>query len=335
MRIGIAGAGLLGRLLAWRLARAGHQVTVADPAPGPEPGTERAAAFSAAGLLSPIAELECSNPQLAARGWRSLQLWPRWLEELPLPVPFQAQGSLLLAHPGDRASAQRLLTRLAALGQRLPDALHASELQALEPSLQSGLLGWQLEGEGCIHPLRALQALFEAGRTCGVQWQWGRRVQALTPGRLDDEAFDEVIDTRGLGARPELPLRGVRGEIFWLHAPGLLLQRPLRLLHPRWRVYLVPREGGQVVVGATEIESEDRGPVSLRSTLELLGAAQSVLPGLSEARVLHSETNLRPALPDNLPLLRREAGLTRINGLYRHGFLLAPSLIEEAWPLWN
>jgi glycine oxidase len=73
----------------------------------------------------------------------------------------------------------------------------------------------------------------------------------------------------------------------------------------------------------------------LRSTLELLGAAQSVLPALSEARVLHSETNLRPALPDNLPLLHREAGLTRINGLYRHGWLLAPALIEEAWPLWN
>jgi len=92
----------------------------------------------------------------------------------------------------------------------------------------------------------------------------------------------------------------------------------------------VPRPGDLVVVGASEIESEDRSPVSLRSTLELLSAAHSVIPELAEARVVHSESNLRPTLPDNLPLLSREHGITRINGLYRHGWLIAPAVVEEA-----
>ena len=92
----------------------------------------------------------------------------------------------------------------------------------------------------------------------------------------------------------------------------------------------MPREGDVVVVGASEIESEDRSPVSVRSTVELLAAAHSVLPELAEARLIHSETNLRPALPDNLPRVDSQAGLTRINGLFRHGWLIAPALVQDA-----
>jgi len=142
--------------------------------------------------------------------------------------------------------------------------------------------------------------------------------------------FDHVFDVRGVGARPQLPVRGVRGEIFLLHAPEVSLSRPLRLMHPRHSVYIVPRPDRYFVVGASEIESEDRSSVSLRSTLELLSAAHSAIPALSEARVIHTESNLRPALPDNLPLLEQSAGCTRINGLYRHGWLLAPALVEQA-----
>jgi glycine oxidase len=135
---------------------------------------------------------------------------------------------------------------------------------------------------------------------------------------------------RGTGAKPDMNVRGVRGEIFWLHAPSVELQRPIRLLHPRHRVYLVPRGGNRIVVGASEIESEDRSPISLRSTVELLAAAHSVIPELAEARIIHSETNLRPALPDNLPLMEISDGITRINGLFRHGWLIAPALTEGA-----
>jgi glycine oxidase len=119
----------------------------------------------------------------------------------------------------------------------------------------------------------------------------------------------------------------------WLHAPGANLRRPVRLLHPRHRVYIVPRPDDVVLVGATEIESEDRSPVSLRSAVELMAAAHSVLPALAEARILKLDSNLRPALPDHRPQCHVEPGLIRINGLYRHGWLLAPDLLDEALAL--
>jgi glycine oxidase len=168
-----------------------------------------------------------------------------------------------------------------------------------------------------------------------VDWRWGQRVQAVAPGALhtDDGTtcrVDLAIDVRGLGARPVLPLRGVRGEVLWLHAPGLRVTRPLRLLHPRHRVYIVPRPGDLFVVGASEIESEDRSPVSLRSAVELMAAAHSVLPELAEARIVHMESNLRPALPNHEPHTHTAPRLLRINGLFRHGWLLAPALVEDA-----
>jgi len=331
VKVGVAGAGLVGRLLAWRLARAGHAVTVCDTSPGPAQAQCAAAGFTAAGLLSPVAELDCGDARVAELGWRSLRLWPRWLDELQRPVHFTRRGSLLLAHPGDRGSAERLLARIAAQDPaRLPLALASEELQVRERALHKGLLGWHVAGEGLIHTPQAMNALFAAGCAQGVEWRWGHPVREVAAGRLDQLGFDHAIDARGTGARPELPVRGVRGELHWLHAPGLVLRHPLRLLHPRHRVYLVPRPGDLLVVGASEVESEDRSPVSLRSSLELLSAAHSVLPELAEARVVHSETNLRPALPDNGPLLHRQPGLTRINGLFRHGWLVAPALVAQA-----
>jgi glycine oxidase len=104
----------------------------------------------------------------------------------------------------------------------------------------------------------------------------------------------------------------------------------VRLLHARHRVYLVPRAPDLVVVGASEIESEDRSPVTVRTTVELLAAAHSIVPALAEARIVHCESNLRPALPDNQPLLETVPGMTRINGLFRHGWLIAPALVESA-----
>ena len=333
--IGIAGAGLLGRLLAWQLAGMGHAVEVFDPAAGAGPGDPtqpRAAGWTAAGMLSPVAELESADVLTASRGWRSLALWQATVAQLPQPVDFRRDGSLMVAHRGDVGTGQRLLAVLAAKcpAAQAPRVLAADALHTLEPALQHPGHAWLLEGEGQIHTVQAMQALAEAATQRGVRWHWGRPIADVAQGRLDTHRFDHVFDVRGLGARPPLPLRGVRGEILWVHAPGLALRRAVRLLHPRLRVYIVPRPGDIVVVGASEIESEDRSPISVRSVLGLLSAAHSVLPELAEGRIVHTETNLRPALPDNLPVVHTEAGLTRINGLFRHGWLLAPALVEEA-----
>ncbi len=359
MHIGIAGAGLLGRLLALELSRAGHRVDVFDPASGPGPKAESgtdAAAWTAAGLLSPVAELDCADARVFAWGLRSCYLWPSIVHGLGEPVALSLHGSLLLAHRGDAGAAQRVvgLLQSKAGAPYQPELLDAERLAQLEPSIHGPALSWLLPCEGQIHTVQAMQALAAQATRQGAHWHWRTTVHAVEPGVLRVQTqhavrperveglrlaqpemgeplrFDHVFDVRGVGARPQLPVRGVRGEVFWLHAPGVQLNRAVRLMHPRHSVYIVPRPGDIVVVGASEIESEDRSPVSLRSTLELLSAAHSVIPELAEARVVHSESNLRPTLPDNLPLLSREPGITRINGLYRHGWLVAPAMVEEA-----
>ena len=347
---GIAGAGLLGRLLAFELLQQGHRVSLFDPAPSliqaPASGDPaRAAAWTAAGMLSPTAELECANEDVFQLGLDSLQRWPNVVDTLRQAgheVALTHAGSLLLAHRGDEGSARRVLDLLhkKSPSAHAPKALSATELKALEPDIHGPAHGWLLPHEGHIHTVQAMAALGAWLQDHGATFHGGEagRVHTLAPGEVhttqngqcQTHRFDHVFDVRGVGARPDWPVRGVRGEVFWLHAPGVTLQRPVRLLHPRWRVYVVPRSGNLVVVGATEIESDDRSPVSLRSTLELLSAAHSVLPGLAEARVVHSEANLRPALPDNLPACTHQPGLSRINGLFRHGWLIAPALVQRA-----
>ncbi|MES2184497.1 MAG: FAD-dependent oxidoreductase [Pseudomonadota bacterium] len=346
--IGIAGAGLLGRLLAWQLQRDGHAVQVFDPAAGPEPlfDGRGPAGFSAAGMLSPLAELDHADTGIAALGWRSLALWPGITARLGAPQLFVQRGSLLLAHRGDRGAAERVLARLARAPADWPrpQALDAAALAALEPAVHGIAHAWLLPGEAQIDPPATLQRLHE--KSAGVRWCWGKRIGQVLPGALSYEdgtvlRFDTVFDVRGLGARDaarEAPngapalarLRGVRGETVWLHAPAHGLERPLRLLHPRHPVYLVPRGPDRVFLGASEIETEDRSPVSLRSAVELMAAAHSAVAGLAEARIERLDRNLRPALPDNGPLTEVQPGLVRINGLFRHGWLMAPALVADA-----
>ncbi|MCM2251772.1 MAG: FAD-dependent oxidoreductase [Ramlibacter sp.] len=334
MKIGIAGAGLVGRLLAFQLARAGHAVDVFDPAAHAE--ARGAAGWAAAGMLCPVAELQCADEHVFAQGLRSLELWPRIAAQLDVAVEVRREGSLLFAHRGDEGAAARtidFLTGKAPAGYE-PQPLSMEQAKELEPAVQGPAHAWLLPGEGSLHTVQAMQALASTASAAGARWHWGRSVETLEAGALwvggQRHGFDWVFDARGLGARPDLPVRGVRGEVFTLHAPGVSLRRPLRLLHARHAVYLVPRTGDQVVVGASSIESEDRSPVSVRTTVELLAAAHSLVPALAEARIVLAQANLRPALPDNLPRVETQAGLTRVNGLYRHGWLIAPAMVEEA-----
>ena len=128
----------------------------------------------------------------------------------------------------------------------------------------------------------------------------------------------------------------MRGEVLRLHAPEVSISRPVRLIHPRYPLYIAPKEHGLFVVGATEIETDDISPASVRSTLELLSAVYSVDSGFAEARILESCTQARPTLPDNLPAIHApRPGVLQINGLYRHGFLIAPALLDATMALIN
>lgn len=327
MKIGVAGAGVAGCVTALEALARGWDVTIFD-----DPGALRCSA-TAAGMLAPLAELEEADDTIFRLGMRSLELWPLLLARLPSPVFFQRDGSLLLAHPSDLSLLRRVIMLIERkIGRRLA-LLSAPEVQALEPDLPQ-FHGIHLQEEGQIDTQGFLESAgsFLASR-CTVRKVRVARTRAGEVA-MDDgtvERFDWVFDCRGIGGRREMPeLRGVRGEIIRVHAPGVSIRRPIRLIHPRYQVYVVPRPDHIYLVGASSIEVEDLSPLSVRTALELLSALYAVQPEFAEGRIVKSDVNLRPAFPDNRPRTEQDDGITRINGLFRHGYLLAPAVVEEA-----
>ena len=328
--LAIVGGGLLGRLLAWRAALHGFRIALYEA--GGRLG-HGATAWNAGGMVAPQAEAAEADPELVAMGRRSLCLWPLWLSALDTKVHFNDCGTLLLWHRNDAREGNRFAT---ILQKRDPYAryqgLDASELAAREPVLKDRFReALFLPGEAHIDNRQLLPALAEAIEQCGVQCYWDRFV---ADGERPD--VDLVIDCRGKGAKGRWQeLRGVRGEIIRLQVSGLELRHMIRLLHPRHSIYLIPRPGGRMVVGATSIESDDGSPVSVSGALELLGAAYAILPELGEARIMELNSDCRPVLPDNQPKIRFDASrrVMEVNGLYRHGFLLSPAVVEEVLAL--
>lgn len=338
--IGIAGAGLAGRTLAWRLARAGCRVSLFDARRRDDLAT---ASMTAAAMLSPLAELAVSDELVFALGQRSMLLWPQWIAELAAsgtePVFFRQQGSLVVAHAPDQASLEHF-TRL--LQHKLPDAcrsqvhtLDAAALAQREPTLAGRFGGGlYLESEGQVANDQWMAELAVELDRLGVQWHEGQAVERVDAHGMvcagQTHALDMTVDARGVGSKAQWPqLRGVRGEVLRVECAGVTLQRPVRLMHPRYQLYVVPRPGNQFVVGATELESEDTGPVTVRSVLELASALHSLHPAFGEARVLRMNAALRPALDDHRPAIALRDGVWHINGLYRHGYLCAPALVDD------
>lgn len=343
LHVGIAGAGLAGRTLAWRLLRAGCRISLFDVRPR---GDLSSASQTAAAMLSPLAELAVSDAAVFALGQRSLALWPQWIAELAqegqsAPVYFRQEGTLVVAHGPDQSSLEHF-TRL--LQHKLPDScraqlqvLDAAALAHQEPALAGRFgAGLFLAGEGQLANDQWLAALATELDRLGVRWHEGQAVTRVEAGRIQCadgvHDVDIAVDTRGVGSQAQWPayqpLRGVRGEVLRVSCPGVVLRRPVRLMHPRYQLYVAPRPDHQFVVGATELESEDAGPMTLRSTLELGSALHSLHPAFGEARVLRLSAALRPALDDHQPVVTLRDGVWHLNGLYRHGYLCAPALVE-------
>jgi len=167
------------------------------------------------------------------------------------------------------------------------------------------------------------------------------RAHLLTGGRLRDAVLVSVLAYAGLrpGEALALTWSHVRKRTILVERAAALGElkttktartRTVRLLHPRIPIYLVPRGDGFYMVGATTIESDSRSPVSARSLMELLGAAYALHPAFGEAEVVEIGVEARPAFPDNLPRVWREGNTITVNGLYRHGFLLAPAMAQQA-----
>ena len=340
MNIVILGAGLMGRLLACQLARAGHTLEVFD-AGGPE--ALNSAARAAAAMLAPLAESAITETCVVEMGIHGLVRWPELIAQLDEPVFFQQEGTLVLWHRQDAAEADRFSRKMDATNQSLPSLPKAQRLDAqgialLEPSVGSHFAqALYLPGEGQLDNHQLLAAMLHQLQRLNVKLNWDspRSPADFSPGQPGQP--DWVFDCRGVGAREQWPaLRGVRGEVFTLHAPQVKLSRPTRLIHPRYPIYIAPKQDGYFVIGATEIESDDLSPVSVRSTLELLSAAYTIDSGFGEARIVDMVAQCRPALPNNLPSIRQLGDrVMQINGLYRHGYLIAPAMLDVVMELFQ
>jgi glycine oxidase len=262
-------------------------------------------------MLAPYCESEVAEPVISRLGLRALDLWRAEMPDTPF------NGSLVLAHARERSDFERFAKMTS--GHRRLDAASLAELEpSLEGRFREALF---FAREGHVEPRRVLPKLHQKIVAAGGTIKFNSDVRP-------DDLDGLVIDCRGLAARDtQEDLRGVKGEMILIETSEVQLSRPVRLIHPRSPLYVIPREDHRFMLGATSIEAEDTG-VSVRSALELLGAAYAVHPAFAEARIVEFGSGLRPAFPDNLPRIKIDECRIAVNGLYRHGFLVAPALAE-------
>ncbi|MBZ9820432.1 glycine oxidase ThiO [Mesorhizobium sp. CA4] len=309
-RVLVKGAGVAGLTVAYELAARGASVTVAEI----RSQIGGKASWLAGGMLAPWCERESAEEAVVTLGKTSAEWWER-----TLPGLVTKAGTLVVAHARDTLELARFAART-----HNHQAVDEEAIAALEPDLAGRFRkGLFFAGEAHLDPRRVLEALGCKLRAMGVVFLFGA-------GDIAPSAFDRVIDCTGM-ARADDDLRGVRGEMLILHTREVSLARPVRLLHPRHPIYIVPRADHHFMVGATMIESDHDGPITARSLMELLNAAYALHPAFGEAEIVETGVGVRPAYPDNLPRVKRQkGGAITVNGLYRHGFLLSPAMAEQA-----
>ncbi len=298
----VLGGGVAGLAVAAEMTFRGVPVKVIDPAGAPG---SHACSWWAGGMLAPECESVATERSVVDHGRGAADWWAaRGAEVL-------RNGTLVVAPGRDRGE-------LTTFARRVRNArwLDAEGLAALEPVLADRFeRAVFVPDEAHLDPRASLAMLHRSLRERGVPLVEG------------GDAEGAVIDCRGLAAGDMLgDLRGVKGEVVVVRSADVAFSRPVRMLHPRFPLYIVPRGGGVFLLGATQIESSQRGRASVRSVMELLNAAYALHPAFGEAELLEIGADARPAFPDNLPRILRDRDRTHVNGLFRHGFLLGPAL---------
>ncbi|MCK9517865.1 MAG: glycine oxidase ThiO [Dehalococcoidia bacterium] len=337
----VIGAGVVGLAIAYEAARRGHSVLVLE-----RDRIGAGAAGVAAGMLAPASEADCEDPALISLALESCRLYPGWVASIEadsgMRCRYRTEGSLLVALHHDHLEE---LERLAAFQQgRGLDVrwLTAAAIQAREPGLSPRVIGGLFaEGDRQIDPRFYMPAMAAAIRAHGGEILAGASVTSIvqSAGRATGVCFTLAGDDREVrgtvivvaagawsngplaGVLPPLPLRPVKGQILRLR-PGPPLRHVIRTAD----VYLVSREDGELVVGAT---SEERGFDSRPTAgpvMDLLREAWRVLPLIYELELAELGVGLRPALRDGLPIIGPSPldGLWLAAGHYRHGIMLAP-----------
>lgn len=273
-----------------------------------------ACSWWAGGMLAPCCERESAEEPVARLGAEAVDWWDRHTAGVT------RNGTLVLGADRDASDLRRFARRTEGHTE-----VNGERIGALEPDLAGRFHRGLLFGEEAhLNPRASLATLAKRLDASGVDIRFGVDARCATPA-------DITLDCRGFSAREDLPgLRGVKGEMLILRSRDVHLHRPVRLLHPRIPMYIVPREDDLLMVGATSIESSERTRIAARSMMELLNGAYALHPALGEAEIVEIGVDARPAFPDNLPRLERRGRVIYVNGLYRHGFLLAPAMARMA-----
>jgi glycine oxidase len=316
----VIGGGLIGLSVAWRAAARGARVRVVDAG-----RIGAGASHVAAGMLAPVAEAEFGEAgrRLLKLSLASLERWPAFAGELRaatgIDVGLRRTGTLVLARDADEAAAlERELAFRSECGLRV-DRLRPSQARTREPALAPTLrLALEVPGDASVDPRLVVEALVAACRATGVELCEGERVERLPEG-------PRVVVAAGAWSAqlvPELRVRPLKGQLLRLRDPrgGGLVERVLRYEGG----YLVPRGDGAYVLGATMEEQGFDTTVTAGGVYELLRDAHELVPGLSELVVEEALAGLRPATPDNLPIIAERDGVLVATGHGRNGVLLTP-----------
>ncbi|MCZ4121605.1 glycine oxidase ThiO [Streptomyces sp. H39-S7] len=356
----VVGGGIIGLVTAWRAAQRGLSTAVADPAPG------GGAAHVAAGMLAAVTELQYGEQTLLELNLASARRYPSFVAELEdatgLGLGYRPCGTLAVAlDSDDRADLRELHAFQTSLGLR-SEWLSGRECRRLEPMLAPGVRGGlRVDGDHQVDPRRLAAAPLRARRVAGspdhrsapgIDGRAGVVLHRSSVARIEtvrDHATGAVLDdgtviaaeqtvlaagsrSGGMPGVPEHalpPVRPVKGQILRLRVPpghGPFLSRTVRAVVRGGHVYLVPRENGELVVGATSEELGWDTTVTAGGVYELLRDAHELVPGLTELPLVETSAGLRPGSPDNAPLLGRSAlpGLLLATGHHRNGVLLTP-----------
>lgn len=313
MRVQVIGAGIVGLTAAFELARRGVDVELFERREGPGLGCS----FYAGGMISPWCERQAAEPIVTELGLEALDFWTK---TLPVAV---IKGSLVVAPPRDRPDVKSFAKRTSEF-----EECDARRIGEIEPDLADRFpYGLYFPREAHLEPRDATTALADA-----LAGMANVKLHFATEADENASGFDWTLDCRGFAAKRDLPdLRGVKGEMLVLRTKDISLSRPIRMLHPRRPVYIVPRtDPHEFMIGASMVENEEPGRITGRAMMELLGSAYTIHPAFAEAEIVEIGGDVRPTYPDNLPRITVRDRRVAINGLYRHGFLLSPALAARA-----